>query len=368
MRIFVSYAREDRDVAEAVAVRLQQEDHHVYFDRGVLKPGEGYDEALRRFILDSDIFVFLISPDSVAAGRYTLTELKFARQRWPNPNGRVLPVLARSTPDDAIPPFLRAIGILKVEGNLPAEVVAEVQRMTRRRKPIGTAASAGVLVAVVLVAAFVAYRASNPDPAIRPTTPAPAPDRAQVPVTSEDACAAFPALVSCRFPLAVDICATYASIETATVPPHDNLVPERREILYTNTSDAGSVPESERQFQKNVKLVFLGGLWGTDVRSDDGITDQKSYWEAHPDAMAVLSAVINANGSDIPDGESRLYYGLQDKVLDIDFRVEGSNWRLTRDQHEAAFAYASALRAPNAETRRRYLDRAVSKATDVCAQ
>jgi hypothetical protein len=223
-----------------------------------------------------------------------------------------------------------------------------------------------VLAAAVLVAAVVAYRADNPEPPPSETTPAAPASGSRIPVASQETCTAFRELASCSFRLAADICATYASIEKPTGAPPIGVVPEKRQILYTNTSDAGSVTEPERQFQKNVQHVFLNGPWGTDVKSDGGIADPKSYWEEHPDAMAVLSAVINAKGGDIPDGESRLYYGLQDKVLDIDFRVEGSNWSLTRDQHEAAFAYASALRATDAESRRKYLERAVITATDVC--
>jgi tetratricopeptide (TPR) repeat protein len=76
---------------------------------------------------DSDIFIFLISSDSVAEGRYTLTELTFARHKWPDPNGRVLPVMGRNTPFEQIPSYLKAVTVLEPVGNITAETSAAVE-------------------------------------------------------------------------------------------------------------------------------------------------------------------------------------------------------------------------------------------------
>jgi len=153
MRIFISYAHEDARLAEELAVRLQQEDHEVYFDRTSLQPGQGYDRELRALIRKAELMVFLVSPDSVETGRYTLSELRFARERWPNPNGKVLPVMARPTLPDQIPAFLAALGILEGHGNLPAEVVAEVAGLaaSRRRRVSRLALSGAVLATGLLV-------------------------------------------------------------------------------------------------------------------------------------------------------------------------------------------------------------------------
>jgi tetratricopeptide (TPR) repeat protein len=96
-----------------------------------LPAGESFDARIRSAIEESDLFIFLISRESVAQGRYTLTELKFAEQKWGHPGGHVLPVLIEPTPMEAIPAFLRAVTILQPRGNLAAEVTAEVDRMTQ---------------------------------------------------------------------------------------------------------------------------------------------------------------------------------------------------------------------------------------------
>jgi hypothetical protein len=51
-----------------------------------LPAGESYNDRIRAAIGESDLFLFLISPEAVAPGRYTLAELDFARERWPHPS------------------------------------------------------------------------------------------------------------------------------------------------------------------------------------------------------------------------------------------------------------------------------------------
>ena len=82
----------------------------------------------RKAVEDSDAFVFLISPKSVTAGCYALTELKYARQRWPDPRRKVLPVMIKQTEYSQIPNYLKAVTVLEPEGNVPAEVTAELDQ------------------------------------------------------------------------------------------------------------------------------------------------------------------------------------------------------------------------------------------------
>jgi tetratricopeptide (TPR) repeat protein len=128
-RVFLSYTSSLGETAARVELSLKGEGFSVFRDRSALPPGESFDDRIRAAIEESDLFVFLVTPEAIAPGRYTLTELKFAEQRWPHPGGRVLPVLVEETPKEAIPAYLRAVTILKPRGNLVAEVAAEVARM-----------------------------------------------------------------------------------------------------------------------------------------------------------------------------------------------------------------------------------------------
>jgi hypothetical protein len=131
--IFVSYASEQRTLAEEIVLALRAEGHRVFFDRADLTDGGAYNEPLREGIEACDLLVFLISPESVQPGRYTLTEAGLAEKKWPSPAGHVLPVLVRPTETAAIPAYLRSVVMLRPAGNVPAEVVMAVDRLLKPR-------------------------------------------------------------------------------------------------------------------------------------------------------------------------------------------------------------------------------------------
>lgn len=133
MKVFLSYASEQSPLAQEIALALRSEGHDVFLDRSKLEEGEAYHEAIREAIGDSDLFVFLVSPQSVAEGRYTLTELRFAEEAWPAPAGHVLPVMVAPITGQPLPPLLRSVVALRPSGSVPAEVVAEVARLAKPR-------------------------------------------------------------------------------------------------------------------------------------------------------------------------------------------------------------------------------------------
>jgi tetratricopeptide (TPR) repeat protein len=129
--IFLSYSSPQSEAATRIELSLKGEGHSVFRDRSALPPGESFDARIRAAIEESDLFIFLISRESVSEGHYTLTELKFAEQKWGHPAGHVLPVLTEPIPKEAIPEFLLAVTMLQPMGDLAAEVSAEVNRMTQ---------------------------------------------------------------------------------------------------------------------------------------------------------------------------------------------------------------------------------------------
>src|SRR5689334_283510 len=138
---------------------LVQLGHDVFFDRADLQPGREYDQAIADAIAVSELFIFLITPGSVKPGRYTLTELKLAEERWPHPDGRVLPVMLRPTEFAAVPNYLKAVDILTPTGEPVAETAHAVRALVRGRSlttrlgrwfrsRTGIAVTAAVVVAV----------------------------------------------------------------------------------------------------------------------------------------------------------------------------------------------------------------------------
>jgi formylglycine-generating enzyme required for sulfatase activity len=133
VQIFLSYASQDRQAAEAVHLALVAHGHDVFFDREDLPPGEAFDLRIRRGIESSDLLVFLLSPDAIDAGSYTLSELHIAASAWKHPTGRILPVVLRPVPFDQVPAYLKSVTFLQPKGNLAAEVADAVQQIDRRR-------------------------------------------------------------------------------------------------------------------------------------------------------------------------------------------------------------------------------------------
>jgi formylglycine-generating enzyme required for sulfatase activity len=158
VQVFLSYASQDRQAAETVHLALVAQGHDVFFDREDLPPGEAFDLRIRRGIESSDLLIFLLSPDAVDAGSYTLTELQLAARAWKHPTGRILPVVLRPVPFEQVPAYLKSVTFLQPQGNVAAEVADAVQQLERKRTrrrvawaALGTAVAATVSAAGLLV-------------------------------------------------------------------------------------------------------------------------------------------------------------------------------------------------------------------------
>jgi TIR domain len=129
--------------------------HHVFFDKESLPAGGDYHARIRHAIEQSDIFIYLVSAKSVSEGSYALTELKYARAKWPHPKGRVIPVVLRDADRESIPNYLNAVTWLEPEGNIAAEVAAAVALLDSIQPvPTRRSRSSAFLVALaVLIAA-----------------------------------------------------------------------------------------------------------------------------------------------------------------------------------------------------------------------
>jgi TIR domain-containing protein len=134
MRVFISYASEQRKLAERLALGLRNEGHGVFFDRDALPPGASFDDRIRKALRRSQIFIFLVSNASLQEGSYAQTELNIARGRWPEPGGKVLPVLAEQVAIEELPPYLRAVSVLESRGDVVADVLDGVARLSRERR------------------------------------------------------------------------------------------------------------------------------------------------------------------------------------------------------------------------------------------
>ena len=166
MRIFLSYARERLSEAQQVNAALEAEGHEVFFARDSIAAGSQFGQAIREAVGRSDLFVFLVSPESVEPGSYCLTELGFARERWPKPADRVLPVVVTTMTPESFPPQIQSLSALYPTGNLAAEVVACVDAIARKRRRARLMAAAVALAALLAVGGVGAavWRGRNAEP------------------------------------------------------------------------------------------------------------------------------------------------------------------------------------------------------------
>jgi TIR domain len=158
VRVFLSYASAQRPLAERINYLLQSEGHSVFFDHEDLPAGDTYGERIRSAVEDCELFVFLVSPESVSAGSYALTELTFAERVPARRAPGIIPVLAAPISSiEQLPPFLAPLTLLEPRGDAAAEVAARVAEVARRRmrrrslQGAAVAAVAGLIIATVLV-------------------------------------------------------------------------------------------------------------------------------------------------------------------------------------------------------------------------
>jgi len=92
----------------------------------------------RDSIKASDRFIFLLSKHSLDEGSFTLTELRFAREKWPAAKRAVLPVIIDKDLDlHDVPVYLTSVHVFQPEGNVPAEVASEIEKTASPETSLG---------------------------------------------------------------------------------------------------------------------------------------------------------------------------------------------------------------------------------------
>ena len=168
MKIFLSYASQDRPVADQINRALLEQGHDVFFDRDDLPPGDAFHTRIRGAIERADLLVFLISPDALDVGSYTLNELDIASQHLKQSGGRVLPVLLQAMDIARLPAFLTSVTLLNSPGNVVAATADAVHRISaRHRRNRLTAAGAGLAVLGLVAAVVWSARREGAAPAQR---------------------------------------------------------------------------------------------------------------------------------------------------------------------------------------------------------
>ena len=171
MKIFLSHSSKDEDIAEKVFLALLESGHEVFYDRDRLQAGRSFHEKIESELNSCDLFIFLISPNSVKPSSYTLTEVKYAQKKWKHPKNHVLPVMVEDTSFEEIPNYLAAVTIFTTVGNIPAEVASEVNCINNNNN--NSQPQNKLIIVLPLLVAMIAWAFyyANPNQNQQPSSP-----------------------------------------------------------------------------------------------------------------------------------------------------------------------------------------------------
>ena len=123
MNVFLSYSRQDRKWAIAVAERLRSAGYAVWDSETEIYPGDNFASKIAEALETADAMVVLVSPDSLAS-EWVKHEIDFALGSS-RLSGRLIPVIVR--PTDKLPWILQKLKTVSPEGGPTAAADSIVQ-------------------------------------------------------------------------------------------------------------------------------------------------------------------------------------------------------------------------------------------------
>jgi TIR domain len=128
-QIFISYSRDERDLAHRLAAELRNSGAKPWLADDDLRPGSSFGDAIREALDRSDAFVLFIGTDASDWARFERSEV--LKRAWTDQDAVILPVLV----GDADPPgYLRDLVALRVNpaGQGMEQVVASLEHPRNR--------------------------------------------------------------------------------------------------------------------------------------------------------------------------------------------------------------------------------------------
>lgn len=107
LRIFLSYSRIDREIAEEVAARIRNLGYEVFRDLDDILPTEAWKERLQELIEKADAIVFLLSPSS-ALSEVCQWEVELAESL----KKKIAPIVIKDVEGEKIPKLLSRLNYI----------------------------------------------------------------------------------------------------------------------------------------------------------------------------------------------------------------------------------------------------------------
>ncbi len=136
IKVFVSYAKEDKALAKEITMALEDENCEVFFDEKSIISGN-YRKKIKYAIDTCDVFIFLVSQSSLDSTRFAQAELSIAKKRFKAPSGRVIPVILDDTISinslNEVDYYLTSTHVIRPLGNLVFQTVNAVNDIRTTR-------------------------------------------------------------------------------------------------------------------------------------------------------------------------------------------------------------------------------------------
>jgi len=81
LRVFLLYARGDKEAVHRIYQRLVKQGANVWFDQEKLIPGQDWEHEIHKAIYSSDIVIVCLSRHFIKQGGYRHKELEFALEK-----------------------------------------------------------------------------------------------------------------------------------------------------------------------------------------------------------------------------------------------------------------------------------------------
>lgn len=136
--IFISYARTDAEIAQGIYETLSHKNQYPWMDIYDLHGGENWQRAIYKAIDNSDIFIALLSNNSVSRRGVIQKELKKALDKWEGMLPDDIYIVPVRVDDCPIPDLLKHIQVLDWDGGKGENKLLEAIRIgLARRKADG---------------------------------------------------------------------------------------------------------------------------------------------------------------------------------------------------------------------------------------
>lgn len=112
MRLFISYAQQDKAQAQKLSARLTDAGLEVWNDETDLAPGDNWWLATGQALANADALIMLLSPDALKSEVFNrMFEFAFLGKKFED---RVIPVVVRRVDQSEIPWILRELGPIEL--------------------------------------------------------------------------------------------------------------------------------------------------------------------------------------------------------------------------------------------------------------